>query len=124
MEKFQIHIRIYFSIARRPIRGIKSRNSNISMQSVNYSSEEGEASEYPSSSQRSTLESNPESKLSPPQTLANHKPAAAGMSANHRPGQSKLTDHLNKMSLDGGSSESEDGDTVTLAGDLITSTEV
>jgi stringent starvation protein B len=50
-----------FSLARRPIRGIKSRNSIVSMRSVTsqYSSEEGEASEYPTS-QRSTLESNPD----------------------------------------------------------------
>jgi len=47
------------SIARRPIR-LKNRNSILSLQSVStLSSEEGEASEYPSS-QRSTLESNPE----------------------------------------------------------------
>jgi len=47
------------SLLRRPIRA-KNRNSLMSMRSVStVSSEEGEASEYPSS-QRSTLESNPD----------------------------------------------------------------
>ena len=56
---------LFFSHARRPIRGIKAQNSGasaISMRSVNLSSEEGEASEYPSS-QRSTLESNPDTEV-------------------------------------------------------------
>merc|ERR1740137_27078 len=47
------------SLARRPVRS-KNRNSLLSARSMSIvSSEEGEASEYPSS-QRSTLESNPE----------------------------------------------------------------
>merc|ERR1712142_394288 len=47
------------SLLRRPIRA-KNRNSLMSMRSIStVSSEEGEASEYPSS-QRSTLESNPD----------------------------------------------------------------
>ena len=58
-----------FSQAWRPIRGVKAQHSgasaismrSVNMSSLNLSSEEGEASEYPSS-QRSTLESNPETR--------------------------------------------------------------
>ena len=54
-----IYVFLIFSLLRRPIRA-KNRNSLMSMRSVStVSSEEGEASEYPSS-QRSTLESNPD----------------------------------------------------------------
>ena len=52
-------INLLFSLARRPVR-TKHRKSVLSARSMSIvSSEEGEASEYPSS-QRSTIESNPE----------------------------------------------------------------
>jgi len=82
------------SLLRRPIRG-RNRNSLMSMRSVSIiSSEEGEASEYPSS-QRSTLESNPD--------LQNQM-AAMAVSKHNVPG-------LRMSSLDGmsdGSGEDDD----------------
>ena len=66
------------------------------MVSVNCSSEEGEASEYPSSSQRSTLENIP----------------AARYTAADPNQQLSSTVQLSKMSVDDGESDSENDNTV------------
>jgi len=97
-----------FSLLRRPIRA-KNRNSLMSMRSIStVSSEEGEASEYPSS-QRSTLESNPD--------LQNQMAAMAINKQNKVP-------NLRMSSIDAMSDESIDEDddlsvvTVTTARDV------
>jgi len=96
------------SLLRRPIRA-KNRNSLMSMRSIStVSSEEGEASEYPSS-QRSTLESNPD--------LQNQMAAMAINKQNKVP-------NLRMSSIDAMSDESIDEDddlsvvTVTTARDV------
>ena len=116
-----------FSIARRPIRGVKSRSSIISMVSVNCSSEEGEASEYPSSSQRSTLDSvqssshrsqidSSQSRFQRSQESSSDtvRPASlsCGSSLEKSRGDILVTSHLARMSLDG-QSDSDNEVTVT-----------
>jgi len=111
------------SLARRPIR-TKNRNSIMSMRSVStVSSEEGEASEYPcSTSQRSTLESNPD-------LIANQMTnigAPAFATGKQRLGgiQPALISSMRMDSLEGGLSTDEDDEddlsqvTVTTARDL------
>ena len=118
-----------FSIARRPIRGVKSRSSIISMVSVNCSSEEGEASEYPSSSQRSTLDSvqssscrsqieNSQSRFQRLQESSSDTVRPASLSCGSSLEQARgprdilVTSHLARMSLDG-QSDSDNEVTVT-----------
>ena len=69
---------LYFSIARRPIRSKNRRSiSSIHSAASTVSSEDGNTSEYPcSSSQRSTLGSNPE--YNTQQLIASFKAASIG----------------------------------------------
>ena len=75
------------------------------MASVNCSSEEGEASEYPSSSQRSTLDSNPGSKQNTASAL-DSKMAARSRGAIHKMAAMSLDD-------DGTRTDSDQEHTVT-----------
>ena len=92
---------IFFSHARRPIRGIKAQNSGasaISMRSVNLSSEEGEASEYPSS-QRSTLESNPDNSAGATGTTVRGAHALRAMHSYGRSDESVTTPTRSRLTV-------------------------